>query len=129
MRITADVSELSELKKVLARWFDEAPDELGAFLYKEAKKIMGESKKHYVPVDLGNLKNSGHVSPPENDGAGIVVIVGFGGPAASYALEVHEDLQTHHEVGRAKYLEIPFLERVQDLPQRLAERAEETIDD
>lgn len=115
------VSELSELRKVLARWFDEVPYELEAFLYEEAEEIMAESKEHYVPVDLGNLKNSGYVSPPEN---GASILLGF---AASYALEVHEDLQAHHKVGRAKYLEIPFLERVQKMPQRLAERAEEIL--
>jgi hypothetical protein len=37
----------------------------------------------------------------------VSVIVGY---TASYALKVHEDLNSHHEVGQAKYLEQPARE-------------------
>jgi len=40
------------------------------------------------------------------------VRLGFGGPAAPYAVLVHEDLTKRHKVGQAKYLEIPLKARL-----------------
>lgn len=58
-----------------------------------------------VPVDLGTLRASGLVEPPIISGTKVRIVVAFGGPAASYAYIVHEDLEAHHTVGQAKYLE------------------------
>ncbi len=40
-------------------------------------------------------------------GQRVVVLVGF---TAAYAINVHEDLQAHHDVGQAKFLEQPARE-------------------
>src|SRR6059036_477727 len=67
--------------------------------------VMTDAKATYVPVDTGALRASGFVDGP--DAAGTVTL-GFGGPAAPYAVIVHEDLTVTHKVGQAKYLETPL---------------------
>jgi hypothetical protein len=74
----------------------------------EAERLMTESKQTFVPVDTGALRSSGHVEPVRFTGrATIEVSLGYGGPSAAYALEVHENLNSHHAYGQAKYLETP----------------------
>jgi hypothetical protein len=105
-----------------------------AALYQVAEQEMTESKKR-VPVDLGNLKNSGHVQHPERDAEGISLKMGFGGPAGAgnvggetnkedvgYAIVVHEDLEAFHKVGQAKYLESVLQESAPYLLERIANR-------
>ena len=53
-----------------------------------------------VPVDKGTLRSSGRVSGPKND----EVELSFGGAAAPYALEQHENVDLKHRVGEARYL-------------------------
>jgi len=84
----------------------------------EGEKIMATSKETYVPVDTGNLRNTGHVSPPVKEGQTILVQLGFGNNTVEYALIVHEDLYAHHPVGQAKYLEIPFSRAQPGVKQR-----------
>lgn len=73
-------------------------------LFEAGNMIVTEAKRR-VPVDLGALKGSGYVTAPTATPGGTNVEVGFGGPAAGYAIYVHEDLSAHHPVGEAKYLE------------------------
>jgi hypothetical protein len=87
---------------------------LASALYMEAERLMTESKEVYVPVDTGTLRTSGHVEPIKYTGkTSVEVSLGYGGPAAFYALEVHENLNAHHVVGMAKYLETPVRIAVQ----------------
>jgi len=71
---------------------------------------MTEAKKR-TPVDTGVLRSSGHVQGPTVVGNDIQVRLVFGGPAATYAVAVHENLTAHHTVGQAKYLESVIVER------------------
>lgn len=59
------------------------------------------SAQKKCPVDTGLLRNSART---ELDGVGIEseCEVSF---STSYAIFVHEDLEAHHEVGEAKFLE------------------------
>jgi hypothetical protein len=85
-------------------------------LYRKAEKIAGEAKGE-VPVDTGALKSTIHVEM-DDDGAAIVA----GGPAAGYAVYVHEDLTARHPVGGPKYIERPFLQELPSIaPAILAE--------
>jgi hypothetical protein len=70
-----------------------------------AGNVIMEDAKRRAPVDLGNLKGSGYVADPERAATGVTIEVGFGGPAAAYAVVQHERLDYHHDVGEAKYLE------------------------
>jgi len=53
-----------------------------------------------VPVRKGVLRSTGRVEGPKND----EVTLSFGGAAAPYALEQHENLSLHHRVGEARFL-------------------------
>jgi hypothetical protein len=105
------------LKALAAR----APDRVGTALYLEAEIEMAEAKQR-TPVDTGALRASGVVSLPEFSGRQISVSLNFGGPAAPYALVVHEDLEAHHPVGQAKYLESVIVESAPFMAARLARR-------
>lgn len=93
-----------------------------AALFEEGETIIKESKER-VPVDTGALKNSGFVEPPAWVTPGLArITVGFGGPAAEYAVIVHEDFEAHHETGGPKYLESVILERAPGFGDRIAAR-------
>ena len=55
------------------------------------------------PVDSGALRGSAQVVRQ-----GDKVIIGYGGAASSYSIAQHENLQYHHPVGQAKFLESAF---------------------
>lgn len=88
----------------------------------EAEEIMTRSKRDFVPVDLGALRTSGHVKPPERSGRDVSVTLAYGGPAAPYALIQHEALHFSHRVGGPKYLERPLRDAIPGMNQRLAKR-------
>jgi len=80
-------------------------------LYEEAEMIMTDSKENYVPVQTGNLKSSGHVQLPVISGSQVSVTMGYGGPAAKYALAVHEGLDMQPRVIKVrdkKVLAVPI---------------------
>ena len=68
-----------------------------------------EESQQLVPTDTGALKESGKIEQyvPEA-GSKPAVAITYGNDLVDYALIVHEDLQAHHNVGQAKFLEVPF---------------------
>lgn len=115
-----------------------APAAIAQGLTEHAEDVMRVSKTEYVPVDLGTLRQSGTVLPPEITGETVTVTLGYGGPAAPYAVAVHENPRSGHTGGRSpsgrpykhwarvggwKYLETPF----EQLAPRLVPRVEATI--
>jgi hypothetical protein len=108
---------LNKLQKRMLKYAEKRPHEFAAALYQEAEEIMTDAKENYVPVDLGTLRGSGFIKVK-----GDTFIIGFGGPAASYAVYVHENLQAHHPVGQAKYLEVPFRKKQQGMVLRLIKK-------
>lgn len=58
-----------------------------------------------TPLDFGPLRGSAYVTAPEVTESSVMVEIGYGGPAAAYAVEQHERLDFAHEVGNAKFLE------------------------
>lgn len=123
-----DLSGLQGLLRKLATLGAKAETIAGAAIYQEAEAIMTESKKQ-CPVDFGNLKNTGNVSPPENHSGHISVTLGYGGPSVKYAVVQHESLEFHHTVGKAKFLEDPMLEAVNGMEARLGVRIQKGIED
>lgn len=118
----------------MRRFPKETMQDVKAGLVGEAEDIMADSKENYVPVDTGNLRASGHVQQPKLAGNRISVLFGYGGPAAPYALAVHENprsgktggvspsghrYKTWAKVGQWKYLETPFKEALEGFPQRM----------
>lgn len=100
--------------------------EIGGALVREAEGVIGASQP-LVPVDTGTLRGTGGVDPPEIEPGKVSVVLGYGGPAASYAVPVHERLDVTHEVGEAKYLERPFHERRAGIEERVGQAVETAI--
>lgn len=115
------VDGLEKLSAVLARMGPNALEAAQAAMADEMDSIMEEAKRR-TPVDVGTLKGSGSVFPPERVGDQITVTAGFGGAASDYAVVVHEDLNANHPIGEAKFLEKPMLERADAFPKNLATR-------
>lgn len=106
VRITAvgDKALMDKLRSLGPKAFQEAK----RVIYQKAEVIAGKAKEE-VPVDTGALRSSIHVEldeGPESVSASIVA----GGPAAEYAVYVHEDLTARHPVGGPKFIERPVLE-------------------
>lgn len=120
------VRGLPQTMKALKKLGDKGPKVLSGALFREGEGIMGDSKEKFVPVVTGNLKSSGHVDKPKITASGASVELGFGGPAATYALAVHENpntgkTATGSQVGEWKYLETPFKQHLTNMDQRLAQ--------
>lgn len=120
------------------------PKAMGSGLFIEGERIMTVSKGKEVPVASGNLRSTGHVEPPHFGVSGPSVRLGFGGPAAAYALAVHENPRAGKtggvspsgkpyprtkggkglwaKVGKSKYLEDPFNRAKKGMDGRLARR-------
>ena len=93
--------------------------DLSDALYLEAELIMTDSKTNYVPVDTGNLRNSGTVLPPVMKGKTIEVTLGYGGSATPYAVTVHEYPPTVGQ-GKNKFLSKPLNKAERGMVTRLA---------
>lgn len=78
-----------ELQRTFAALGADAPRAAGAALYGEGERIMGRSKK-LVPVDMGELRASGHVQLPVITQHGASVRLGYGGAGSEYGIYVHE---------------------------------------
>lgn len=106
----AGMKGLDSAVKTMRKLKDKYPKKLKRGLVTWAEvKVMTPSKEQFVPVDLGNLKNSGKVYPDE-DPKKIAVVIGYGDTSVGYAVPVHENPNAHHEVGEYKYLEKPLLQ-------------------
>lgn len=134
--------DTSKTKRRMARFLKDLERAQKAAMYEIGQEIMADSQENFVPVDLGTLKNTGHVEPPKVVAGQVTVRLGYGGPAAPYALAVHEHLSSHsprswraaEDAGNAvefthggvKYLETPVVNRrrtfARDLRQKLKAR-------
>jgi hypothetical protein len=123
--VASRIKGLNRVKANLKKKPDAVKSALAAALNIEAEIIMSMAKA-LTPVDLGALRSSGHVKAPVFKRNKISVEIGFGGPAAPYAIFVHEDLTAAHPVGQAKFLEVPFKQQMSGLSNRIAKRLEES---
>jgi hypothetical protein len=106
----------------------------------ESEEVMTASKEQ-VPVDTGALRSTGHVQDPVTKRNEVSITMGYGGIAGpggpfiskktgkvvtevGYAVAVHENLDAHHKVGNAKFLERPFLAARREIDRALARALE-----
>ena len=106
---------------------------VGAALYREANRIMTDSKDNYVPVVNAKLRESGLVHPPVYAGSVVSVLLQYPG---SGAVAVHENPRAGRTGGLSpqgerypegsyatqggwKYLERPFFAAVPGMSQRI----------
>lgn len=126
IRIEATVTGANKISALLKAHKDKAVQALKKELYLEAEGVMTQSKE-LVPVDTGTLKGSGTVKLPREENGVVVQELGFGGPAANYAVFVHENTVVFHKVGVAKFLEIPFRQAERGMVDRIAAGMQKTL--
>lgn len=95
-------------------------------LTEEAQVIFARSQR-LVPVRHGILKASGMVSRAKSEGSDMHVDITYGGPAATYAMWVHELNHRHEAPTQRKYLQRPVEERTPNIPRNMAKRIEDMI--
>jgi len=111
-----------ELVNALKAGKEDTPQAIAQAIYEEANVIFAKSQV-LVPVDTGVLRGSGGVSAPQMGSQGYFVDIFYGGPAASYALLVHEIIGNYHNPPtQAKYLEQPVMEAMSTIQQNIKGR-------
>jgi hypothetical protein len=111
-----------ELKAMLEAAREKSPLAVAQAIYEEANLIFAKSQV-LVPVDTGVLRGSGGVSAPQQGTTGYFVDIFYGGPAASYALAVHEIIGNYHKPPtQAKYLEQPFMQALPEIQNNISRR-------
>lgn len=111
------------MRAKIKRLAEKFPDVVALALRQETEVEATEVKKR-TPVETGNLRASIHVVGPTREGRRIYTLIAAGGPAAPYALYVHENLEAFHPVGQAKYIESVIMESRAYLGARVAKRIE-----
>lgn len=134
MEITLDTRAFEE---ALSKYADQTlPAAIDRGLYKWGERTMGRIKGDpAVPVMDGPLRASGVVLPVERSGSVHTLTMGFGGPAAPYAIKVHENPRAGKtggvspsgkryrkwaKVGAYKYLEAPMAQDGPKIPETIA---------
>lgn len=132
------------MARKLERLADEVPEKVEAALYIEAELIATDAKEHYVPVDLGTLKNeirvdtrSGLFGQARSANEIEIIIHAGGGASRPYALAVHEhasphdppswqgvDVQFSPEGRGPGYIRKPLHKAVSGMAQRIAARVD-----
>ena len=117
-----------ELVNALKSGQENTPQAIAQAIYEEANVIFAKSQV-LVPVDTGVLRGSGGVSAPQMGSQGYFVDIFYGGPAASYALYVHEIIGNYHNPPtQAKYLEQPVMEAMPTIQANLKGRIIDIIE-
>jgi hypothetical protein len=117
-----------ELVNALKAGKENTPKAVAQAIWEEANVIFAKSQI-LVPVDTGVLRGSGGVSAPQMGSQGYFVDIFYGGPAASYALLVHEIIGNYHNPPtQAKYLEQPVMEAMSTIQQNIKGRIIDIIE-
>jgi hypothetical protein len=120
--VTFEHSGAEELQAALEKLQEAAPIQGAGAMLEEAHAIRAASVE-IVPVDQGILRASAEVQGPHFHFGSAFVVVGYGGAAAHYAVEQHENLKFKHSPGQqAKFLEQPAREAVTGMENRLAQK-------
>lgn len=150
-RVQIKIEGLEELNATLRRLAKAAPQLVAEHLYRWAEEqIANEARRRYVPVVTGALRASIITQPPVVIGTKVGMIVGAGGPAAPYALSVHENprsgktrgispqghkyyprpgqTRSYSVVGQWKYLETPALVAVSGADRTLVRPLQRDIE-
>jgi len=109
---------LDEMTANLKRIGASAHEQTKTALEAEATRLLDEAKSR-TPVDTGALRDSGRVTLVES-GTTVKATISFGDEAVDYAVEVHENLEAHHETGEAKFLEKTMNEESVNVAANLA---------
>src|SRR3990167_4442938 len=119
--VTLELKNFNKLRSTIEKKFGSLAKGPGPRALRSVGEVWMTEAKKRTPVDTGTLRSSGHVQGPTVRGNEITVRLVFGGPAASYAATVHENLTARHTTGQAKYLESVVTERKANLSRELAD--------
>ena len=117
------IKGLAELAKAIDEQTKLHEGALGAALYQEALELDAHAVGQ-MPVDTGRMRATHYVTQPQSDSDGRVVEAGVG---TDYAVYVHEREEIPHEVGNAKFYEIPLNEMREGYTERIKERTEANL--
>lgn len=128
-----EIKGLPEFKKKLAGWTNQVASAMERTAFEWGSRTMSVSKgggegyvAPVVPVDTGNLMSTGITETPRRDGNKVVVVLGYGGPAAPYAAFVHEVDANYKRPNSGKdYLRLP----VEHMKGKIPEIAEKHLKD
>jgi hypothetical protein len=102
LRLRGGLAGAKEVQREIKRLTKAAPQAVARALYQQGFEVQAAAVR-LAPVEAGVLRSSGYVSPPEQEGGGPSVEVGFG---TVYAAVQHEREDFHHpRGGEAKYLQ------------------------
>lgn len=107
-----------EMNRKLRAMAKKAPLQFAFAAYEEMVIERNEMEQR-TPVATGNLRDSLTVSQPVIRGNDILVSVYTD---VDYAPMVHEDLEAHHDVGEAKFMESVLRESQPHMAERIAKR-------
>ena len=93
----------------------------GAALVMECEAVRTDAMEHYIPVVSGTLKGTTHVKGPYFLNQVVQCEVAVGGPAAPYALIVHERPKSVGQ-GKNKYLSQPLNAAKAGMAERIMAR-------
>lgn len=117
MRVTMDIDVEAFIQKCTATISKVGKSTYGAT--EEACEDIMEESLRQVPRDTETLANSAYYDIKKAKDYGFEADLGYGGTAVNpktgqsvteYAAIVHEDLEAHHPIGKAKFLEDPIRE-------------------
>lgn len=113
------------MKQKIQRYMGSLPKDEAAALYQEGQIELAEIVDR-TPIRFGFLRQSEHIDGPDiQEGPMPKVSITFvaGGPAAPYAIFVHEDPDAlHPRGGQWKYMESVLIESAPHLGARIAAR-------
>jgi hypothetical protein len=118
--VTVELKNFGKLRATIERKFGGLVKGPAASALRSVGEVWMTEAKKRTPVDTGVLRSTGHVQGPMEDGDTFTVRLVFGGPAAPYAVEVHENLRASHKVGQSKFLESVTAERGRNLSREVA---------
>lgn len=118
MRVTFKVEGLKEVMAKAKRAGEAGVAAAGVALYAVGNNVVDKSMDK-TPVDFGNLRGSHYVTHPVKRGGNVLVEVGVGTTAESYAVEQHENLTFQHKEGEAKFLEKALQEEAPQMPRMI----------
>ena len=103
---------LDQLAAKLSVYAEDMSDAVARGMVEFGGEIEAESVK-LTPIDTGELRSRSYIHGPLYDSKNqqYTMVVGYekDTPAEnSYAVQVHEYVEVHHDVGQAKFLETAF---------------------
>lgn len=105
LQLKLDQASYKAMQKAVKALADRWPRNIRRVARRFCERVMTDSKENYCPVAKGTMKSTGHV---DEDPKKLRWMLIYGGPAAMYTIDQHENQSYHHEVGENKFLEKPM---------------------